>query len=258
MLKAREKFYSANGKRKVLIVDDELINRELLKLILEDEYDTFTAADGEAALELIHEHSDTLSLIMLDLLMPGMHGLEVIRHLKEDPDLRRIPIIVLTADSRAEVESLKVGAVDFIAKPYPEREVILARVWRTIELSEDREIIQSTERDELTGLYNREYFYRYCQQFDQINRDMDMDAFVVDAHHFRMINERYGKAYGDEVLRRIGGKLREMVRDSGGIVCRKEADTFLAYCPTTRTTRPYWTAPPSPSPETARPATAYG
>ena len=231
MLKSRNGIRNTSRKRRVLIVDDELINRELLKLILEDEYDTLTAPDGETALEVAREYGESISLIMLDLLMPGLHGLEVIRRLKDDPDLRRVPIIVLTSDSKAEVESLKAGAVDFIAKPYPEREVILARVRRTIELFEDRETIQSTERDELTGLYNREYFYRYCRQFDQLNPDTDMDAIVVDAHHFHMINERYGKAYGDEVLRRIGGRVREMVRDSGGIVCRREADTFLIYCP---------------------------
>ena len=231
MLKPHEKFHASSAKRSVLVVDDELINRELLKLILEDDYNTLTAPDGETALELIRERKDTLSLILLDLLMPGMHGFEVIRELKDDPQLRHIPVIVLTADKKAEVESLKLGAVDFISKPYPEREIILARVRRTIELSEDREIIQYTERDGLTGLYNREFFYRYAQQFDQHHRDVAMDAIVLDAHHFRMINERYGKAYGDDVLRRIGEKLLESVRDSGGIVCRREADTFLIYCP---------------------------
>ena len=137
----------------------------------------------------------------------------------------------MTADQEAEVASLKLGAIDFIPKPYPQREVILARVLRTIELSEDRDILQFTERDPLTGLYNREFFYRYAQQFDQHHKGMDMDAIVVDVYHFRMINERYGKAYGDEVLRRIGEKVREMVRDAGGIVCRREGDTFMVYCP---------------------------
>ena len=231
MLKTHEKFHSANGKRLVLIVDDELINRELLRLVLEDEFETLTADDGESALELIRREGERLSLIMLDLLMPGMHGLELIRILKDDEKLRQIPIIVLTADTKAEVQSLKIGAVDFISKPYPEPEVILARVMRVIELSENRDIIQYTERDSLTGLYNREYFYRYAQQFDQHHRDLDMDAMVVDVHHFRTINERYGKAFGDEVLRGVGEKLRESVAEAGGIVCRREADTFLLYCP---------------------------
>lgn len=231
MLKTHEKFHSLNGKRLVLIVDDEEINRELLNIVLQEEYETLLATDGESALQLIRERADTLSLILLDLLMPGMHGMEVLRTLKNDQDLKNIPVIVLTADQEAEVSSLQLGAADFISKPYPKKEVILTRVARSIELSEDTDIIQSTERDKLTGLYNREYFYRYAQQFDQHHKDLDMDAIVIDIHHFRMINERYGKAYGDEVLRRISEKVREMVRDSGGIVCRQEADTFLVYCP---------------------------
>ena len=192
-MKAHEKFHSANGKRLVLIVDDELINRELLKLALQDEFETLTAADGVSALQIIRERKDELSLVLLDLLMPGIHGLELLRIVKEDADLKHIPVIVLTADQESEVDSLQLGAADFIQKPYPKQEVILTRVRRTIELSEDRDIIHFTERDVLTGLFNREYFFRYAQQFDQHHKDMDMDAIVIDIHHFRMINERYGK-----------------------------------------------------------------
>ncbi|MBQ8995140.1 MAG: EAL domain-containing protein, partial [Oscillospiraceae bacterium] len=231
MLKTHEKFHSTNGKRQILIVDDELINRELLNLVLQDDFETLFATDGRSAIEMVRKNKDTLSLIFLDLLMPGMHGLDVIKILKNDQDLKDIPLIVMTADQEAEVTSLQLGASDFIPKPYPKKEVIITRVVRAIELSEDRDIIQSTERDHLTGLYNREYFYRYAEQFDQHHKGMSMDAIVVDVHHFHMINERYGKAYGDEVLRRIGEKVREMVRDAGGIVCRREADTFLVYCP---------------------------
>ena len=136
-----------------------------------------------------------------------------------------------TSGAETEVESLKLGAIDFLPKPYPAVDVVHARVLRTIELFEDRDIIQSTERDELTGLYNREYFYRYAEQFDQYHKDLEMDAILVDVNHFHMINERYGKAYGDEVLRRIGEQLRETVKAAGGIVCRREADTFMVYCP---------------------------
>ena len=186
MLKTHEKFYSENGKRLVLIVDDEAINRELLNLVLQDEYETIFAADGESALEIIREKSEVLSLILLDLLMPGMHGLDLIKILKNDQNLKDIPIIVMTADQEAEVASLQLGASDFIPKPYPTKEVILTRVVRSIELSEDRDIITSTERDQLTGLYNREYFYRYAEQFDQHHKDMDMDAIVVDVYHFHM------------------------------------------------------------------------
>jgi len=231
MLKSHEKFHSANGKRLVLVADDESVNRELLGLILQDEYELLFAADGRETLDTIRQHRETLSLVLLDLMMPVMSGTEVLKAVKEAPELRHIPVIVITGDQEAEVESLGYGASDFIPKPYPKAEVIHARMLRTIELNEDRQIIQSTERDPLTGLYNREFFYRYAEQFDQHHRELEMDALVVDINHFHMINERFGAAYGDEVLRRIGERVREMVRDTGGIVCRREADTFMVYCP---------------------------
>ena len=139
--------------------------------------------------------------------------------------------MVMTSEKGAEVESLNLGASDFLTKPYSQPEVVMARVLKTIELSEDREIIQSTERDPLTGLYNREFFFSYAEQYDQYHKEKEMDAIVVDINHFHMINERYGKEYGDVLLKTIGERLREKVQDNGGIVCRRSADTFLVYCP---------------------------
>ena len=231
MLESHKKFHSSNGKRRILIADDEMLNRELLGAMLEKEYELLFACDGAEALSMIRENKDTLSLVLLDILMPVMTGLDVLRAVKADADLSRIPVIVMTAETKSEVESLQLGAIDFIPKPYPQSDVILTRILRTIELCEDRDIIQSTERDVLTGLYNREYFYRYAEQFDQYHKEMEMDAIIVDVNHFRMINERYGKAYGDKILRKIGQQVREMVQDSGGIVCRRDADMFMIYCP---------------------------
>ena len=231
MLNTLEQFRTANGKRQILIADDEIINREILGAMLENEYEILFACDGAETMEMIRQYRETLSLVLLDVLMPVMSGLDVLRAVKADESLARIPIIVTTSEKETEIESLKLGAIDFIPKPYPSVGVIQARVLRTIELSEDRELIQSTERDELTGLYNREYFYRYAEQYDQFHKETEMDAIIVDVNHFHMINERYGKAYGDKVLREIGELVREMVRDSGGIVCRRQADTFMVYCP---------------------------
>ena len=231
MLKSHEKFYSANGKRLVMVVDDEMINRQILGEILSNDYEVVFACDGEEALKKIKEAKDTLSLILLDLRMPVMSGMELLGILKADPELLSIPVIVITSDQESEIESLSLGAADFIPKPFPQQGVILARVRRTIELSEDRQIINATERDPLTGLYNKEFFYRYAEQFDQHHKDMEMDAVILDINHFHVINERYGKAYGDRVLRAIGEKVRAVVSDTGGIVCRREADTFMVYCP---------------------------
>jgi diguanylate cyclase (GGDEF)-like protein len=231
VLKSHERFYSANGKRLVLVVDDESINREILGNILETDYEVIYAADGNEAQQLIQEHQDVLSLVLLDMLIPSISGSEILKWMKQEPGIQQIPVIVISADQSTEIESLGLGAIDFIPKPFPPAGVIQARILRTIELSEDRQIITSTERDPLTGLYNREFFFRYAEQYDHHHKGVDMDAIVVDVNNFHMINERFGTAYGDRILRNIGSRLREIVKDSDGIVCRREADTFMVYCP---------------------------
>ena len=220
-----------NDKRLILVVEDEAVNRAILGSVLEKDYEVIYAGNGTEALQKASENKAILSLIILDLIMPGMQGQEVLRRVRADSEYQDIPVIVASGDQSQEIECLNAGASDFIQKPYPEHGVILARVRRTLELFEGRKIIHSTERDPLTGLYNREFFFSYAEQYDQHHRDTPMDAIVLDINRFGIINERYGRAYADEVLRRVGEKAREMVHDEGGIVCRREADIFLVYCP---------------------------
>ena len=223
--------FDGNRKRLVLIVEDEYVNRELLNAYLENDYELLFAETGKEALETVRARSETLSLVLLDLILPDVNGLEVLRIIKQDSELARIPVIVLTSDTESEVESLNTGASDFISKPYPRHEVIMARVRRSIELSENRDLIRWTERDHITGLFNREYFYRFAEQYDLFHAEEPTDALVLDISHFHMVNERFGKAYGDEMLRKTGAELLRMARLYGGIVCRREADTFQVYCP---------------------------
>ena len=222
---------SIEGKRQILIADDEMINREILGEMLKDDYEIIYACDGEETLKAIEEHQKTLSLVLLDIMMPVVSGLDVLKRVKSDEKLSGIPIIVLTGEKDAEVESLELGAIDFIPKPYPPQSVIHARIRRIIELMEDRDIIESTERDALTGLYNKEFFYSYAAQMDQYNETTDMDAVLLDINHFHLVNERYGKSYGDLVLTRIGNTMKEIVREAGGFACRQGADTFMCYIP---------------------------
>ncbi|MBR2287688.1 MAG: response regulator, partial [Clostridia bacterium] len=224
-------FHAVEDRRLILVVDDEEINREILGTVLEKDYDVIFAGDGEKALRAVEENKSLLSLVILDLIMPVMPGNEVLRRIREEKAYQDIPVIVASGDQSQEIECLHMGASDFIQKPYPEPGVILARVRRAIELFEGRRIIQSTERDPLTGLYNREFFFSYAEQFDQHHADTPMDAIVLDINHFSIINERYGRAYADEILRRVGARALEMVQGSGGIVCRRESDIFLIYCP---------------------------
>ena len=225
------KFHSSGSKRRILVVEDEEINREMLNFLLQDTYDVVFAETGGRAMTVLEEQYETLSLVLLDLNLPDMKGTDILRSIKSDIRTALIPVIVMTADQDAEVECLNLGATDFIPKPYPKQAVVLARILRTIELFEDRDIIRWTERDQLTGLYNREYFYRYASQFDTYHTDVPTDAIVLNINHFHMINERYGREFGNKVLKGIADKLRESVSGTDGIVCRREADTFLMYCP---------------------------
>ena len=218
-------------KRNILIVEDEEINRSILGHILDEGYDLLYACNGIEALEQVKKHKDELAIVLLDLQMPQMSGMEVLKIMKEEEELSNIPVVVMTADQTAEVDCLKIGAIDFIPKPYPTAEIIQARVNRCIELTEKRSIIQSTERDSLTNLLNLDYFLRYVRMYDLHQHETPMDAIVLDVNHFHLLNERYGKQYGDSVLARIGRQIRQISRDVGGVACRRSADTFFIYCP---------------------------
>ena len=217
--------------RRILIVEDEEINRSILGHILKEDYEILYAANGLEALEQVKIHKDELAIVLLDLHMPQLSGMEVLKVMKEEDELRDIPVIVMTSDQTAEVDCLKIGAIDFIPKPYPSAEIIQARITRCVELTEKRSIIQSTERDSLTGLFNLDYFLRFVRVYDQHYMEMPMDAIILDINHFHMLNERYGKQYGDSILARLGSRVRQLSREIGGVACRRNADTFYIYCP---------------------------
>ncbi|MBO6113314.1 MAG: EAL domain-containing protein [Lachnospiraceae bacterium] len=216
-------------KRYVLIVEDEQINRELLGAIVSERYEVLYAADGEEAWNIIKEKGQIISVMLLDLVMPKMDGFELMKKVMENEDTRHIPIIVLTSEKSAEVKSLNMGASDFITKPYDMPEVILARINRIIEHSENRSIIKSTERDELTGLFSRNFFYEYILVIRRLNEDREMDAIAINIDHFHLINEIYGRNYGDMVLKTIAKTLKSYARENDGIAARVEADTFYLY-----------------------------
>ena len=231
MVDERRVMGAEREKRRILIIEDELLNLEMLRMMLSEKYRIEAAQTGKEALRKLAEEADSLSLVLLDLNLPDMKGIDILRRMKRSTLTALLPVIVMTADQEAEVECLTLGAIDFISKPYPPPEVVRARIWRTIQLSEDQDVISWTERDQLTGLYNRSYFYHYAGRFDTFYADVRTDAIVLNISHFHLINERYGRAYGDEVLRKIGAEVRKLVEEKGGNACRLEGDTFLIYCP---------------------------
>ena len=214
----------------VLVVEDQEINRDVLGMILEDDYDVIYAENGEEGLEQMRSHLDKLSIVLLDLMMPVMDGFEVLRHMRGDPELASMPVIVLTAEKNAELRALQLGAADFITKPFDAHEVILARVERIIELCDGRNLISAAERDKLTGLYNRGFFFEYAERIYRYHPELHMDALSLDIERFHSVNELNGREFGDRVLRTIGGEIMDFLSKTEGIASRIEADRFDIFC----------------------------
>ena len=223
--------FDAKIRKHILIADDIQVNREILGDLLKEDYDILYASNGVETLEMLHEHKDEIALVILDLFMPELNGREVLSRMQIDPVLVSIPVIVLTIDQEAELDCLRMGAMDFIPKPYPDIEIVKARIAKCIELSENRDLIRHTRRDKLTGLLNVDYFMNYVERFDQQRPDEVLDALVCDINEFHAVNEKYGRQFGDLVLRSIGISMNKLARKTGGISCRKGGDTFLLYCP---------------------------
>ena len=219
---------NSNVRRRILVVDDEMINREILGNMLSRDYDVVYAENGQQAIDTLRKEPGAFSLMLLDLLMPVLGGQKVLEACRSDADLAGIPIIVMTQEEEAEVASIRAGADDFIKKPYNMPEVILARCERIIDLYEKKNLIDSAETDPLTGLYSNDFFFEYIRQLEQFN-DTKMDAIVMDIEHFHLINEIYGRSEGDRILKKLAALITRELEDSFGFACRASADTFYIY-----------------------------
>lgn len=122
-------------KKKILIVDDSEMNREILISMLEDEYDIIEAEDGQQAVCIMTENHEDLSLLLLDMNMPVMNGYEVLQVMKERLWLERIPVICISADSSDDTigRAYELGVSDYFARPF-DVAVVLRRVHNTIAL----------------------------------------------------------------------------------------------------------------------------
>ena len=219
-----------NIRRTVLVVEDEFVNSQLLGFILSEEYNVLYAEDGRKALDILRDNIGAISMVLTDIKMPVMDGFELIREIRADKDLGTIPIMVLTAESTYEEKSLDLGAIDFLTKPYDMPSIIKARVRRIIELSEGRNIIKATEKDYLTGLYAREFFFEYASRLEVSGQGSQMDAVVIDLDRFHVINSLYGRSFGNSVLKAVATTLLPFIEQSNGIASRFENDIFYVLC----------------------------
>lgn len=194
----------------ILAVDDAADNLQILGHALDQAgYGTTFASSGAQALERIPQTQP--DLIVLDLMMPGISGLEVCQHLKKSPDTRQIPIIFLTAsnDKRHLLDAFAYGAVDYITKPFNTPE-LLARVKTHLELKHSRDLLKQAiaqleslaKTDPLTKVANRRHWVTTAQQ--ELKRTQrygcPFSILLIDLDHFKRINDTYGHHGGDQVL----------------------------------------------------------
>ncbi|QBJ78999.1 diguanylate cyclase [Aquitalea sp. USM4] len=241
----------------ILVVEDEASQRMMLQRLLQIlGHQVDVAANGQEAFELVQKQPP--QLVITDLAMPEMDGMELIRRLRALPDGRQLYIIVLTIlddeDNLAAVFSS--GADDFISKPIPPRilqarlkagqRIILeqqnlrqeqARLRRHLEeLSIDNRLAQeAAQTDGLTGLYNRHYAMRYLPQIWEEARlaQQPLSALMLDIDHFKVVNDEHGHDVGDNILQQFAGILRLFCRRTD-IICRFGGEEFLIILPDTR------------------------
>jgi len=201
-----------NQKHKVLVVDDSRFFRAEMKKMLENLFfNVITVAHGEEAMGMLVAHPD-ISLMITDYNMPVMDGLELTRQARKKFSKNELCIITLSVNEDEEISALflKHGANDYIKKPFSKEE-FSCRINNSIEALENiQKITNYANRDFLTGLYNRRYFYRNMNEYIQTAQDMQEDFAVamLDIDYFKKVNDTYGHEAGDKVLITIADILR--------------------------------------------------
>ena len=227
---------------KVLIAEDDSLLRQMLRGALAAAgHQLITAANGLDAWEMLQrEH---VRMLIVDWMMPGLDGPELIRRIRGAGWPGYTYIILLTAKTGRDdvVEGLNAGADDYVTKPFRQDE-LLARMGvgaRILELetrlseSLEREEALAT-RDSLTGLPNRRALYdRARAELNRAEREKrSVGVIMLDIDHFKLINDRFGHAAGDEALRRVAEVLQKSKRDYD-YTGRWGGDEFLTILPGT-------------------------
>jgi diguanylate cyclase (GGDEF)-like protein len=202
----------ANKGCKVLIADDSATSRKIMKHMLEQLlYQVIEAEDGEQALITLKADSD-IQLLLTDYAMPKMDGFELVKAIRNERGRDELAIIGISGSGGQSLSArfIKNGANDFLLKPFMQEE-FHCRVMQTLEqLKLIAEIKDTANRDYLTNLYNRRYFYNQSEVIIHNLKKQGHDSVVVmvDVDHFKLINDTYGHQAGDDVLIKISAFLQ--------------------------------------------------
>ena len=210
---------SDNMRSKILIVEDDEAIRELIHIFLEKSgFEAFTAITAEAALEILKEKE--IGIVLTDVQLPGMNGIELTKIIKQDYEA---DIIIMTGYSLeySIEEAMARGASDLIIKPI-RLEDLLLRINVVLKNRSEKqencrkmaELTNLTTRDDLTGLFNSRQFYRHiAQEIDRSNRYFrSLSLILMDIDNFKTLNDTYGHLFGDKILSAIGDIIKSAIR----------------------------------------------
>lgn len=214
----------------ILIVDDNPTNQDILRRRLEKHgFDCMLADNGNQALAIIEEHK--VDLVLLDLLMPDMNGIEVLHAIRSIPSRRELPIIIVSGlnDARGIAKCLSHGATDYLAKPV-EPLILDAKVVSALErFAYRRELNVLATTDQLTQLLNRR---AVMSRLDEIlgefhDEEKPFGMILLDIDFFKKVNDTYGHNGGDAVLQQYADCLKNVMR-STDLIGRMGGEEFIA------------------------------
>lgn len=220
---------SFTHKATILVVDDTPDDLSLMHGLLKDYYKVKVANNGKNALKIAAAHPP--DLILLDVMMPGMDGLEVCRQLQRNPLTSKIPVIFVTAKTEEydEERGLDLGAVDYIVKPFS-IPVTMARIRNHIRLKQQADLLESLSLvDALTHLPNRRHLDGTLdvEWRRAIREKVELSILMIDIDHFKLYNDEFGHAAGDACLQAVAVSLQAGVSRPGDLVARYGGEEFV-------------------------------
>ncbi|MCP3964623.1 MAG: diguanylate cyclase [bacterium] len=216
--------------RQLLVVDDDPTVCQIMSMMLTEQlgYDVVTETDARKVLALLREGD--FDIVLLDIVMPDLDGLEVIDQIRQHFNV--LPILVVTAYGSAEitVDAMRRGATDFITKPV-DAPLLDLRIRSAFALEQTRRMANT---DGLTGLYNHRYMQeRLEQEIERAERyERPLSVVMADLDHFKSFNDTFGHPRGDEALIQVSHTLRQVSRASD-IVARYGGEEFTLVLPET-------------------------